>query len=332
MKADDARATNQADTLDAIVRDLQQLRADAGNISYGEIAVRVAGLREAAGATPAAARVARSSVHSMFAPGRRRMNPDFLAEIVAVLSVDTAHSPTVSQEWRARCVEVQRCAGPTAAPAMASVSAMPPPLAEGVISRQLTMLPTSAAAAAGRFSPLTTVLILVASVGLNHYGGTLNAKFELPLFLDMIGTAVVAIALGPWYGALVGLTSSALGALAANPVSLAFSLVNIAGALVWGYGVRSWRMRSPWWRFVLLSMAVALVCSLVAVPINVLLFGGVADGHAAVGFVSLLLQDGEGLWRAVFSVNLVISVIDKVLSGLLALAAVVLLERFRASL
>ncbi len=336
MHTENISAGTRSDVpLDTIVRELQQLRADAGNVSFGEIATLVAKRREEAGQSPAAARVARSSVHSMFTVGRRRMNPDFLAEIVFVLwerrpgsGSDAAHTATSAasqaQAFRARCIEAHRT---DLSPPSENAIPVPAPVAMGSIPRSFTKLPL---AGIRPFSPLITVLILVSSVGLNHYGGTLNAKFASPLYLDMIGTAIASIALGPWHGALVGLASNTLGALAANPVSIAFALVNIAGALVWGYGVRAWRMRRPLWRFLLLNVLVAIGCTLVAVPINVLLFGGVADGHAAIDAVSLLLQSGEGLWQAVFSVNIVSSLVDKQIAGCLALGAVYLLGRWRA--
>ena len=309
----------EIDSLDKIAIDLQHLRDEAGTVSYGEIAVRIAKHREAAGMHPAAARVARSSVHAMFGTGRRRLNPDLVQEIVRALGENERSAAA----WRERCIEVQReFKRPESA-----VSSLPPPVSTSTVPQSfLQISPTSAP-----ISPLVTALIMLACIGLNYFGNTVNAKFSLPLFLDMIGTATAAIALGPWYGALVGLSSNLLFAIGANPVSIPFALVNIAGALVWGYGVRAWRMRRPWWRFFLLNILVAICCTLVAVPINVLLFGGVAHGHAAVDLVAVLIASGEGLWRAVFSVNIAMSIADKLLAGYIALGIVILLDRWRTA-
>lgn len=346
-RAETAQAA-RALPLDLLVADLQRLRNESGQTSFGDIAVRIAHRREAAGMSPAAARVPRSSVHAMFLPGRRRMNPQLLEEIVLALGKDEA----TAEAWRLRLLTALEPApkglglgssetqpskhpgepdgvtgenGENYRPQSAVKRApLPAPRSSASIPRPFTRLPTLGHRA---FPPLVTVLLLAACVGFNHWGGTLNAKFELPLFLDMVGTAVAAIALGPWYGALVGLTSNTLGALAANPVSLAFALVNIAGALVWGYGVRAWRMQKPWWRFLLLNLFVALACTMVAVPINVL-FGGVAEGHAAGGLVAVLVASGQGIWAAVFSVNIAASVADKLISGYVALGLTTLLLRW----
>lgn len=306
------------DTLDQIALDLQQLRDEAGQVSFGEIAVRIAKRREAEGMNPAAARVARSSVHAMFSTGRKRVNPELIAEIAMALG----ENEQAAQAWRNRCIHVQREIRRTEADEID----VPPPLPARAISESFTTLASPSKA----FSPLVKVLIILVCIGMNYFGNTVNSKFELPLFLDMIGTATTAIALGPWYGALVGLASNTLFTIGANPASLAFALVNVAGALVWGYGVRAWRMRRPWWRFLLLNVVVAIACTLVAVPINVMLFGGVANGHAAVDLVAVLLASGEGIWRAVFSVNLSISVVDKLIAGFVAIGIVYALERWRS--
>ena len=61
--------------------------------------------------------------------------------------------------------------------------------------------------ATGGGVPLTYVIALVpvASV-LNVIGGTVSSALKLPIFLDMIGTAVVAMTLGPWWGSFVSWT------------------------------------------------------------------------------------------------------------------------------
>ena len=67
--------------------------------------------------------------------------------------------------------------------------------------------------------PLTYVVALVpVAAALNIVGGQINTILKLPTFLDMIGTAVVAIVLGPWWGALVGVITNVVSALLARKV------------------------------------------------------------------------------------------------------------------
>ena len=58
-----------------------------------------------------------------------------------------------------------------------------------------------------QFSTKCLVLIHFA-VGINLIGGTLCSALKLPLFLDMIGTIVVACLSGPWVAALTGLLTN----------------------------------------------------------------------------------------------------------------------------
>ena len=73
-----------------------------------------------------------------------------------------------------------------------------------------------------QFSTKCLVLIPIA-VGINLIGGTLCSALKLPLFLDMIGTIVVACLSGPWVAALTGLLTNLFLALVANPVYLPYA-------------------------------------------------------------------------------------------------------------
>ena len=85
-----------------------------------------------------------------------------------------------------------------------------------------------------------TSVIVAAGVLLNYVGLTLSRHLESILFLDMTGTALVAILLGPWWGAIVALLSNSIvnwllfPEAGADVVIFPWSLVNMAGALFWG--------------------------------------------------------------------------------------------------
>lgn len=167
--------------------------------------------------------------------------------------------------------------------------------------------------------PMTYVVAMVpVAAALNIVGGAINSALRLPTFLDMIGTAVVAITLGPWWGALAGAISNIGTAILRSPVSLPFAVCNIAGALVWGYGVR-WGMGKTYARYFILSMLVGFFVSVTAVPIYVFVFGG-ATGHFADVMTAAFVAMGKQLWVAVFSSNILVSLADKIISSFAALA------------
>ncbi|MEW6229923.1 MAG: ECF transporter S component [Bacillota bacterium] len=167
--------------------------------------------------------------------------------------------------------------------------------------------------------PMTYVVAMVpVAAALNIVGGAINSALRLPTFLDMIGTAVVAITLGPWWGALAGAITNIGTALLRSPVSLPFAACNIVGALVWGYGVR-WGMGKTYARYFVLSILVAFFVSLTAVPIYVFVFGG-ATGHFSDVMTAAFVAMGRRLWVAVFSSNILVSLADKIISSFAALA------------
>jgi len=169
--------------------------------------------------------------------------------------------------------------------------------------------------------PLTYVVSLIpVAIALNIVGGQINSALNLPTFLDMIGTAVVAIVLGPWWGALVGALTNIIASFISGPIGLPFAVVNVVGALVWGYGVR-WGWGKKYWGFFLLNVLVAVACSSTAVPIYVFLFGG-ATGHFSDMITAAFLAMGQNLLVSVFSSNIIVSLADKIISGFVALAII----------
>ena len=175
--------------------------------------------------------------------------------------------------------------------------------------------------ATGGGVPLTYVIALVpvASV-LNVNGGTVASALKLPIFLDMIGTAVVAMTIGPWWGALVGVITNVTSGFITGPVSIPFAACNVVGALIWGYGTK-WGWANDKLKFFGLSVASAVGVSLMAAPIVIFVFGG-ATGHASDVLTAGLLAAGGDMWTSVFSSNIIVSSADKILSSFLALAII----------
>ena len=305
---------------DAIVIDLRRLRIDAGEVSFAEIAARIATQREADGHSPGAARVARSTVYDAFQTGRRRLSPELVREIVRALGGDEAEADA----WRQRCLDVRRT-GPRAHARPGEEHPVPRPSAPPRTPTRTTgptpvpwVGPAEYVASADHAHALRAALVLVllvACVGVNLFGGAVIIRQQIPLYLDMIGTAAAAFVLGPWHGAVVGLSTNVLAALLETPGSMLLALVTVAGARLWGYGIRRFASTIP--RFLLLNVVVSLVCAIVAVPINVLLADGVADAGRAA-FTGLVPNTGD-VWTTLFSLLTPISLVDKLLSGAIGL-------------
>ncbi|KAA9148813.1 hypothetical protein F6B41_08705 [Microbacterium lushaniae] len=300
----DEETTEPSVSFDVLAADLQRLRREAGDVSYAEIAARIAERRESEGMSVGAARVARSTVFDVFRPDRRRVNADLVREVVLALGEDERSAA----QWRRRSLDARMAPAPRpAAPAHPGGAHL-----------------AGHAAGEGALRVALIVALLVGCTGLNLFGAAVVRRWDLPVFLDMIGTATAAFALGPWYGALVGATTNVLGGIILGPENVLFAAVNVTGAVVWGYGIRRFARTIP--RFVVLNVVVALACTFVAVPVNVLYDGN--GGHLSDAVIAAL-RDAEGLWAAAFSANLPVSVGDKVIAGFLALACARLLGPFR---
>jgi len=289
------------ESYDALAMELQQLRFAAGDVPYAEIVRRIAQHREQNGTSPLAARPARTTVYDAFRLGRRRVNPTLVGEIARALGVDE----TGVAQWAERCLAVRR-------------------QLEGSLEQEQEPLQEPGATP----TPVTVpaaILLIAGCIGINLLGFWIVPLLGLPLYLDMIGTAIAAIAMGPWYGVLVGVTTNAIGVSITDSSSIAFCLVNAAGALVWGYGVRRFRIFESISRYLLLNAVVAVVCTVVASALLLIIFHG-GTGHASESTTEKLVVMGEPLTLAVVVSNLIHSLADKIIAGFAVLAV---LDRIR---
>lgn len=293
--------TAASGTLDDLVLDLRALRISAGAVTYDELVARIVEARIAAGRAPHAARLARSTVYDAFRTGRKRINPSLLVEIVRALGQDE-HAAAA---WRTRALDAMN----EAAPATGTVPTV-------------AVEPSDPRRPSRSFS----VAVMLTCLGLNLFGAAVVWNLDLALYLDMIGTAVTAVVLGPWYGVLVGVTTNTLMTLSITPASALFIGVQVAGALVFGYGVRGLGLGKGPLRYTALAVLAGTVCTVVAAPVIVLFFDG-RTRHASDGVFAQFQSVSEGLWAAVFSANLILSISDKLLCAAVALLAAVLLPR-----
>ncbi len=178
------------------------------------------------------------------------------------------------------------------------------------------------------FSTITLTLMAVAIV-LNIVLGQVVSLLKLPIFLDSIGTVLVALLAGPWAGALTGLLTNLIWGLISDPVAAAFAPVALIIGLVAGLCAK-YGLFKQWWQAILSGVIITLALSVVAIPIRVYMFGGVT-GSGADFITAYLLATGRDLFSAVIITVITDNLIDKVVTALLAWAIVKgLSKRFTA--
>src|SRR5215207_11745543 len=174
------------------------------------------------------------------------------------------------------------------------------------------------------FNTMTWVLIPVA-IAINIAVGQIVVLLKLPVFLDSIGTVLVAALCGPCAGALTGALSNIIWGVAVDPNALPWWPVAFFIGLVAGFCANAGLFKS-WWKVVVTGFLVALTAATVSTPIGVYLFGGItASGSSFI--TAYLLQTGQGVLQAVFSTNFLVEPVDKITTAMLAFAIVQGLSR-----
>lgn len=160
------------------------------------------------------------------------------------------------------------------------------------------------------FSLLALLLIPIA-VAVNFVGGQLVVALKIPLYLDCIGTILVAMLCGPWVGGLAGLVTNLVLGIS-NPTFFVYAIVNVALGVVTGFCAR-WNGFSVWWKWVISIVLMALASLITAVPVTVIAFGGITAGGTSL-ITAGLMATGTGIWEAVFSTELIFTILDRVIS------------------
>ncbi len=172
---------------------------------------------------------------------------------------------------------------------------------------------------ASEFSTVTLVLIPVA-IAINIVIGQIVVLLRLPVYLDSIGTMLVAAVAGPWAGALTGTLSNIIWGLAIDPNALPWFPVALAIGLVTGLCALA-GLFNTWWKVIITGFLVALTAAIVSTPIAVYLYGGItASGSSFI--TAYLLQTGRDLIPAVLSSNFLVEPVDKITTALLAFAII----------
>jgi energy-coupling factor transport system substrate-specific component len=168
------------------------------------------------------------------------------------------------------------------------------------------------------FTTMTWVLIPVA-IAINIVVGQIVVYLKLPVFLDSIGTVLVAIICGPWAGALTGALSNTIWGLF-NPDALPWWPVAFFIGLVAGLCANAGLFKN-WWKVILSGFLIALTAAIVSTPISVYLFGGItASGSSFI--TAYLLQTGQSVVGAVFTTGFLVEPVDKISTAMLAFAIV----------
>lgn len=136
------------------------------------------------------------------------------------------------------------------------------------------------------------------------------SALKLPLFLDMIGTVLVACLAGPWVAALCGLITNLFLAIVTNPVFFPYALVSILCGLVTGYLVMAGFFKNAVGAIVT-WLACTLTNSLASSIITIFVYGGATGINTSSLATAALIAATKQIVLSVFSTSLIENLVDK---------------------
>ena len=162
--------------------------------------------------------------------------------------------------------------------------------------------------------------IIALGAALNVAIGYLVSLLKLPLYLDSIGTVLISVLCGWFYGVVTGLASLIILAVTVAPTVIAYAGTAIAIAILSALLARAGFLRSTRITIaggVLLGIAAAAA----SVPVTTLLYGGVSlAGSDAI--TALFRAYGLPIWKSVVFGSLVTDIFDKMITALIAMALI----------
>ena len=157
----------------------------------------------------------------------------------------------------------------------------------------------------------TYKLCLIAfAICINFVGGQIALLLKLPIYLDSIGTVLVAATLGPFYGMLPNLLSGLLMGMTVDVYSLYYAPVGILLGFVTGLVYRKWQPKK--WSILPAALIITLPSTIISSCITAFLFGGITSSGSTI-LVQILARTPLGLVGSCFVVQFITDYIDRVI-------------------
>lgn len=163
----------------------------------------------------------------------------------------------------------------------------------------------------GRLRSTYIAIMIPIGVAINYIGGLIASTLALPIYMDSIGTVIVAAIMGPWVGALSGALYNIISAITGgNLPGAMFAICNIGSGLIVGYMAR-YGFFKKWWHIIIATVLVALWNAGTGAPIAMVVYGGV-DGNVGTNLMIATMQAiGADLGSAAFWSRVPTNLIDK---------------------
>lgn len=167
--------------------------------------------------------------------------------------------------------------------------------------------------------PARTIAIIPVALVLNIVVGEIIGSIGVPLYIDSVGTILVAAIAGPIAGLATGTLSSVVWGLL-NPAALPFAAVSAATGFLAGWAINKGAFKK-WWSVIFSGAIIGIISGMLAAPVAAFVYGGTAGlGTGAV--VSLFRELGNSLIASVTLQSFISDPLDKAIVFLIVWAAI----------
>ncbi len=179
-----------------------------------------------------------------------------------------------------------------------------------------------------------TLPFIAFCIALNLTVGQITGALKIPLYLDSIGTVLVAVLSGPWSGIIAGSFANLLAAAFGNPTMMFFIPVVMLIGLFTGFvGKLGWFRH--WYLVVLGGLLQGIPAAALSALISANVFGGVTLGGS--DFLVLYFRSkGYSIYQSALFQGFIMDPIDKMITYLIVFILIRnlpgrLLQRFRGA-
>lgn len=167
--------------------------------------------------------------------------------------------------------------------------------------------------------PARMIGVIPVALVLNIVVGQIAGSVGIPLYLDSVGTILVAALAGPVAGLATGTLSSVVWGLL-NPAALPFAAVAAATGWLAGVAIEKGAF-AKLWKLVVSGLLIGLICGALAAPVAAFVYGGTA-GVGTGAIVSLFRELGNSLLASVTMQSFISDPLDKLAVMAVVYAAV----------
>ena len=163
----------------------------------------------------------------------------------------------------------------------------------------------------GSIISVRKMCVVALAIVLNVIGGQIALFFHLPIYLDSMGTIMIAMLYGPVYGMLPPLLYGLVMGFTLDIYSLYFMPVGLMLGLMTGLVSKYFSLKK--WRMIPGAMMITVPGTIVSSIITAVLFGGITSSGSTV-IVQVLNKAGLGLTASVFIVQILTDYLDRLIS------------------